>query len=58
MLLFLPHTVALQNEIANANARFIAAFAQVANGVAALYTDNCYVLIPGEDRVDGREGNY
>ena len=50
--------IALRDEIAAANEKFMAAFkAQDANAVAALYTEDCKVMPTGSDVVMGREGN-
>ena len=57
--LFVPFLsfVALKDEIAAANEKFMAAFkAQDANAVAALYTEDCKVMPPGTDVVMGRDG--
>ena len=49
--------IALRDEIATANEKFMAAFkAQDANAVAALYTEDCKVMPPGTDVVVGRDG--
>lgn len=51
--------VALRDEIAAANEKFMAAFkTQVATAVADLYTEDCKIMPPGSDVLMGREGTY
>ena len=64
MLLFLLPTKVLNSQMEAANRRFETAFEQDANpvecakAVAALYTEEGTLWIPGSDNIQGQESNY
>ena len=57
LLLLLP-TKDPQSEMEAANTSFKIAFEQGADAVAALYTEEGTLWIPGSDNIQGRESNY
>ena len=68
ILLHLLPTEDLQSEMEAANGRFMTVFETVfeqdadavkrADAVAALYTEECTLWIPGSDNIQGQESNY